>query len=62
MTKFVPKKQISTNTVAATIAAVDASTVDGTYGAEEAAVIADLRTKLNSVVTALKGVGIIASS
>ena len=62
MTKFAPKAQISTNTVAATIAAVDTSTVDGTYGAEEAAVITDLRTKLNAVVTALKGVGIIASS
>lgn len=47
---------------AATIAAVDTSTVDGTYGSQEQTVIGDLRTKLDAVIVALKGVGIIANA
>lgn len=43
-----------------TIAAVDNSTVDGTYGAEEQAVIGDLRTKFDDLVTKLKAYGLIA--
>ena len=45
-----------------TIAAVDNSTVDATYGAPEAAVLGDLRTKFDDLVTKLKAVGILASS
>ena len=40
------------------IADVDSSTVDATYGAEEAAVIASLRTKLNSVLQILEDLGL----
>lgn len=39
------------------IAAVDASTVDATYGSQEAAVIADLRTKFDALIAALKARG-----
>lgn len=45
-----------------TIAAVDSSTVDGTYGAQEQAVLGDLRTKFDDLVTKLKAIGILASS
>lgn len=38
----------------------DASTVDATYGTEEADVINNLRTRLGEVITALKNVGIMA--
>ncbi len=39
---------------------VDTSTVDGTYGADEAAVIDSLRTKLNAVLQVLEDMGITA--
>ena len=43
----------------AAIADVDSSTIDATYGAQEQAVLGDVRTKLNSVLAALRKVGII---
>lgn len=43
------------------IADIDASTVDGTYGAEEQAVIGDLRTKVNSIISKLESLGLIAT-
>lgn len=46
----------------ATIAAVVAANADGTYGAEEATLINELKTKLDSVIAALKAVGIVASA
>jgi hypothetical protein len=45
----------------ASIAATDTSTVDATYGAPEAAVLADLRTKFDLLVTYLKSLGFLAS-
>lgn len=42
------------------IAAVDVSVVDATYGAQEQAVLTDLRTKLNSVLVCLKDHGLTA--
>lgn len=44
----------------AALTAADASTVDGTYGAEEAAVIANLRTRLGEVETKLQALGLLA--
>lgn len=49
------------NLRAAAIADVNSSTVDATYGTEEQNVITDLRTKLNSVLAAMRAQGIIAS-
>lgn len=49
-------------TQASTVAPVDASTIDGTWGAEEQAVLADLRTKLDIVVNVLKNFGFIAAA
>jgi hypothetical protein len=43
------------------IADVDSSTVDGTYGAEEAAVIEDLRTKVNALIQVLEDLGLTAT-
>lgn len=45
---------------AAALTAADASTVDGTYGAEEAAVLANVRTRLNELVTALTAYGFVS--
>jgi hypothetical protein len=45
----------------AAIAAIDSSTVDGTYGAEEQAVLGDLRTKFNTLLTFLRLRGDIAT-
>ena len=42
------------------ISNVDSSTVDNTYGAEEAAVLGSVRTKLNSVLQVLEDMGITA--
>ena len=42
------------------LTAADASPVDSTYGAEEAAVIANLRTRLNELETKLKAIGLLA--
>lgn len=42
------------------LTAADASTVDGTYGAEEAAVIANLRTRLGELETKLQALGLLA--
>jgi hypothetical protein len=44
----------------AAIANVVTDTVDATYGTQEANVIADLRTKLNLALAALRVAGIIA--
>ena len=35
----------------AAVAAIDAGTIDGTWGAEEQAILADLRTKMNTMLT-----------
>jgi hypothetical protein len=43
----------------AALTAADASTVDSTYGAEEAAVIANLRTRLNELEARLQAAGFI---
>lgn len=45
-------------TRAAALTAADASTVDGTYGAEEAAVINNLRTRLAELALACKNMGV----
>lgn len=45
-----------------TIADVDTSTVDGTYGAEESAVITSLRTKVNAILAQLEAADIFASA
>jgi hypothetical protein len=45
---------------AAALTAADAATVDGTYGAEEAGVINNLRTRLGEVETALANIGLTA--
>lgn len=45
-----------------TIADIDTSTVDGTYGAEEAAVLEDLQTKVQTLIDQLEANGILASS
>lgn len=42
------------------LTAADASTVDGTYGAEEAAVIGNMRTRLGEIEAALEARGIVA--
>ncbi len=44
----------------AALTAADASTVDGTYGAEEAAVIANLRTRLGELETKLQSLGLLS--
>lgn len=44
----------------AALTAPDASTVDGTYGAEEAAVLANVRTRVNELETKLKALGLIS--
>lgn len=44
----------------AALTAADASTVDGTYGAEEAAVIGNMRTRLGEIEAALEAAGIVA--
>jgi hypothetical protein len=49
-------------TAQATIADVDAQTVDTSYGQPEADVIASLRTKLNTLLAELEAAGILASS
>lgn len=43
----------------AALTAADASTVDGTYGAEEAAVINNLRTRLNELESRLQALGLL---
>lgn len=47
---------------AAAPTAADGSTVDGTYGAEEAAVIGNHTTRIGEIIAALQAVGIMASS
>lgn len=47
---------------AAALTAADASVVDGTYGAEEAAVIANMRTRLGQIEAILEGLGLCASN
>lgn len=42
------------------ISAVDTSTVDNTYGAQESAVITSLRTKLDSLINKLEALGLLA--
>jgi len=42
------------------LTAADASTVDTTYGAEEAAVIANLRTRVNELESKLQSLGLLA--
>jgi len=49
-------------TQGAALTAADASTVDGTYGAEEAAVIGNLRTRLGEVEARLEAAGIVAAN
>lgn len=44
---------------AAALTAADASVVDATYGAEEAAVIANLRTRLNELESRLRAYGLL---
>lgn len=46
----------------AVVADVDASTVDGTYGAEEQAVVGSLRTTVNTLIARLEANGLLASS
>lgn len=41
------------------LTAADATTVDATYGAEEAAVINNLRTRLNEVEARLSAIGML---
>lgn len=43
------------------LTAADASTIDGTYGAEEQAVLGNVRTRLNELVTRLQALGLIAT-
>lgn len=38
----------------------DASTIDATYGAEEQAVLGNIRTRLNELVSKLQAIGLIA--
>ena len=44
------------------MSAADAATVDTTYGAEEAGVINNIRTRVGEVETALENLGLIASN
>lgn len=44
-----------------TIAAVAEADADGTYGAPEAALINELKTKLNALLVVLRNAGIIAT-
>ena len=44
------------------IAAVDASTVDTTYGQEEDDVITDLRTKVDALINKLETLGLLATA
>jgi hypothetical protein len=46
----------------AALTAADASTVDGTYGAQEQAVIENLRTRLGEVEARLEAAGIVAAN
>lgn len=46
----------------AALTAADASTVDGTYGAEEATVIGNMRTRLGEIEARLEATGIIAAN
>lgn len=47
---------------AAALTAADGSTVDGTYGSEEAAVIANNVVRIGEIEAALVAIGILASS
>ena len=49
-------------TAQATIADIDDSTVDETYGAEEAAVLADLQTKTQTIIDQLEALGLFSAS
>lgn len=44
------------------LTAANASTVDGTYGAEEAAVIGNMRTRLGEIEAALETLGLVAAN
>lgn len=44
------------------IANIDSSTVDGTYGAEEQAVLTDLQTKVQTLLNELRANGTLATS
>ena len=44
------------------LTAANASTIDGTYGAEEAAVLANIRTRLGEVEAALETLGLVAAN
>ena len=44
----------------AALTAADAGTVDATYGAPEAAVLANVRTRLNEIESALQDLGLLS--
>jgi hypothetical protein len=44
------------------IADIDTSTVDGTYGSDEATVLTDLQTKVQTLIDQLEANGTLASS